>query len=98
MACGVARWHVALLDGMLAIDPKERLTMPAVLSHPWLKEAEEPIYRGAADQGSYNMMGEVDDDEGPRYYLPQDLLGASPMSSVSSVAPLSPASSSICPC
>jgi len=58
---------VALLDGMLAIDPKERLTMPAVLSHPWLKEAEEPIYRGAADQGSYNMMGEVDDDEGPRY-------------------------------
>ena len=89
---------VALLDGMLAIDPKERLTMPAVLSHPWLKEAEEPVYRGAADQGSYNMMGEVDDDEGPRYYLPQDLLGASPMSSVSSVAPLSPASPSICPC
>ena len=29
-----------LLDGMLAIDPQQRMTMQAVLAHPWLREEE----------------------------------------------------------
>ena len=31
---------VQLLDGMLAIDPQQRMTMQAVLAHPWLREEE----------------------------------------------------------
>jgi len=60
---------VQLLDGMLAIEPQQRLTMQDVLAHPWFcDEAAMPGYsRGVADQGSYNMMSEVGDDEGPRY-------------------------------
>lgn len=68
---------IQLLDGMLTINPEQRLTMQAVLSHPWLRDepaaaAAVPDYasmqRGAAaDQGAYNMMGEVGDDEGPTY-------------------------------
>jgi serine/threonine protein kinase len=62
---------VQLLDGMLAVDPHQRMTMRDVLTHPWLREEIEvamPGYsRGDADQGSYNLVGEVGDDEGPRY-------------------------------
>ena len=32
--------HSQLLDGMLAIDPQQRMTMQAVLAHPWLREEE----------------------------------------------------------
>ena len=62
---------VQLLDGMLAIEPRQRMTMREVLTHPWLRdeiEAVMPGYlRGDADQGSYNLAAEVGDDEGPRY-------------------------------
>ena len=62
---------VQLLDGMLAVNPLRRMTMRDVLTHPWLREEIEaamPGYsRGDADQGSYNSVGEVGDDEGPRY-------------------------------
>jgi len=62
---------VQLLDGMLAVDPLQRMTMRDVLTHPWLREEIEaamPGYsRGETDQGSYNLMAEVGDDEGPRY-------------------------------
>merc|ERR1712106_1016292 len=57
---------VQLLDGMLAVDPHQRMTMRDVLTHPWLREEIEvtmPGYsRGDADQGSYNLVGEVRDD------------------------------------
>jgi len=80
---------VQMLDGMLAINPAQRLTMQAVLAHPWMQEAPAaavPDYasmsRGAADQGAYNVMGEVGDDEGPTYrgafvvgpVVPEDLV------------------------
>eukprot|EP00320_Phaeocystis_rex_P013927 CAMPEP_0119065564 /NCGR_PEP_ID=MMETSP1178-20130426/8349_1 /TAXON_ID=33656 /ORGANISM="unid sp, Strain CCMP2000" /LENGTH=400 /DNA_ID=CAMNT_0007047093 /DNA_START=88 /DNA_END=1290 /DNA_ORIENTATION=- len=62
---------VQLLDGMLAIDPRQRMEMHDVLTHPWLREEIEAVMpgysRGETDQGSYNMMAEVGDDEGPRY-------------------------------
>ena len=66
---------VQLLDGMLAISPELRLTMPQVLAHPWIVGAQAPAApasfargsAGAADQGTFNMMGEVGDDEGPTY-------------------------------
>ena len=62
---------VQLLDGMLAVDPQQRMTMRDVLTHPWLREEIEvamPGYsRGDADQGTYDLVGEVGDDEGPRY-------------------------------
>jgi len=66
---------VQLLDGMLAISPELRLTMPQVLAHPWIVGAQPAAApasfargsAGAADQGTFNMMGEVGDDEGPTY-------------------------------
>jgi hypothetical protein len=62
---------VQLLDGLLAVEPRQRMTMREVLSHPWLREEIEAVMpgyvRGDADQGAYNLAGEVGDDEGPRY-------------------------------
>jgi len=63
---------IQLLDGMLACNPAQRMSMEAVLAHPWLRQEPVPDYsamqRGAAaDQGSFNMMSEVGDDEGPTY-------------------------------
>jgi serine/threonine protein kinase len=38
----VSRECKHLLENMLKIDPRARLTMDEVLSHPWFKGPEEP--------------------------------------------------------
>jgi len=57
-----------LLDGMLTIDPRQRMTMQDVLAHPWMREHERAmaIPFGGADEAAYNVSDLVDDD-GPRY-------------------------------
>lgn len=56
----------ALLDGLLAIDPQQRLTMPQVREHPWVNQTKlgqgVGVGVGASDQGSYNKMQEVNDE------------------------------------
>ena len=31
----------SLIDGLIKVDPKQRLTIPQILSHPWLKEISD---------------------------------------------------------
>ena len=31
----------AIVKGMIKLNPKERLTIPQIFSHPWLKETNE---------------------------------------------------------
>jgi len=69
-SCAHLSAHVVqLLDGMLAVNPAARLTMPQVLAHPWMvgAQAAPSFARGAADQGTFNMSQDVGDDEGPTY-------------------------------
>jgi len=67
---------VQLLDSMLAINPQQRMTMPAVLAHPWFRDPAEAVpdhasmqrsAAGAPDQGTFNQLDMVGDDEGPTY-------------------------------
>jgi len=53
---------VALLDGLLSIDPRKRLSMKQALSHPWVAAPESDAM--LADQGAYNE-GSFVDDGGP---------------------------------
>lgn len=48
---------IHLLDSLLAIDANMRLTMEQTRAHPWVQQLK---FR--ADQGSYNMSDEVNDD------------------------------------
>ena len=32
-----------LVKGMIKLEPKERLTIPQILTHPWLKETNEMV-------------------------------------------------------
>jgi len=54
-----------LLDGLLCIDPKSRLTMEQVREHPWILGKR---FGGIApaDQGAFDASAEVGDD-GPAY-------------------------------
>lgn len=30
-----------LIENLLVVDPKQRLTVPQILNHPWLKDPED---------------------------------------------------------
>jgi len=53
---------VHMLDGLLCIDPQQRLTMEQTREHAWTLEKKFGGARGA-DQGSYNAGGVVGDEE-----------------------------------
>jgi len=56
---------VDLLDGLLAVDPRRRLTMRQALAHPWIAVAE-PAASAMGDQGAYNEGSFVEDySDGP---------------------------------
>ena len=51
----------ALLDGMLTIDYEARLSVQALLEHPWLKDPPEGFSRDGEDDGEqvYRGMGDM---------------------------------------
>lgn len=72
---------VELMDGMLSIDPARRLTLEAVMRHPWIMPKQHEIDSlklprhslivddpMGVDQGAYNASSLVEmDDDGPVY-------------------------------
>jgi len=55
-----------MIDGLLAIDPRKRMTMEQLRSHPWILGTKFGGVAGA-DQGSFVPGMEVGDGDGPTY-------------------------------
>mmetsp|Transcript_41281 Transcript_41281/g.62855 ORF Transcript_41281/g.62855 Transcript_41281/m.62855 type:complete len:93 (+) Transcript_41281:3217-3495(+) len=39
--CDLSEDAKGIVRGMIKLEPKQRLTVPQILSHPWLKETNE---------------------------------------------------------
>jgi len=55
-----------MIDGLLTIDPRKRMTMEQLLQHPWIVGTKFGG-AGSMDQGSFNPGMEVGDGDGPTY-------------------------------
>lgn len=55
-----------MIDGLLTIDPRRRMTMEQLRQHPWIRGTKFGG-AGAADQGTFHPGMEVGDGDGPTY-------------------------------